>query len=154
MFAQAGLSQIQLNVYASAMNRFFTSQSSAASSSAVQPTLGSASASPSSAVQPARTAGASISTKNKATTTAMLRHAPPADSPWPRRHLKRNNAINHVKRSKDYVEMLLQESTKQREELDRPPTPDPRDRSKSKRQWEASVKAWIYSIHAIANPMP
>ena len=148
MFAQAGLSQIQLNVCASAMNRFFTSQSSAASSSAVQPTLGSASASPSSAVQPARTAGASIST------TAMLRHAPPADSPWPRRHLKRNNAINHVKRSKDYVEMLLQESTKQREELDRPPTPDPRDRSKSKRQWEASVKAWIYSIHAIANPMP
>ena len=148
MFAQAGLSHIQLYVCASAMNRSFTSQSSAASSCAVQPTLGSASASPSSAVQPARTAGASIST------TAMLRHAPPADSPWPRRHLKRNNAINHVKRSKDYVEMLLQESTKQRAELDRPPTPDPTDRSKSKRQWEASVKAWIYSIHAIANPMP
>ena len=148
MFAQAGLSQIQLYVCASAMNRLFTSQSSAASSCAVQPTLGSASASPSSAVQPARTAGALIST------TAMLRHASPVDSPWPRRQLKRDNAINHVKRSRDYVEMLLQESTKQREELDRPPTPDPRDRSKSKRQWESSVKAWIYSIHAIANPMP
>ena len=76
-------------------------------------------------------------------------HAPPADSPWPRRHLKRDNAIKHVKKSKDYVEMLLQESTRQRAELDRPPTPDPTDRSKSKRQWEASVEAWIYSIRAI-----
>ena len=35
------------------MNRFFTSKSSASSSSAVQPALGSASASSSSAVQPA-----------------------------------------------------------------------------------------------------
>ena len=43
------------------MKRFFTSKSSASSSSAVQPALASATSSSSSAVQPARTAGASAS---------------------------------------------------------------------------------------------
>jgi hypothetical protein len=70
------------------------------------------------------------------------------DAAWARRQDKRWAAISAVKKSSTYVELLVMTSTTNDddEEILRPMTPDPRDRSRSKRTWEKSVMSWRRSI--------
>lgn len=63
---------------------------------------------------------------------------------WERRTRKRCNAVAHVKKTPDYIEVMSRGLLVQ--------VPDPFDRSVSKRQWERSVQVWRNTLRDLARP--
>ena len=63
-----------------------------------------------------------------------------------RRLCKRRTAIEAIKSSQDYIELLVLMSIGQVDENARPVTPDCRDLRISKRSWESSVQEWRRKI--------
>jgi hypothetical protein len=66
----------------------------------------------------------------------------PGDGDWARRIRHRSNAVDAVKRSSDYDSMVRLDSVDRLSATLRPRTPDPLDRTVSKRHWEMSVQDW------------
>ena len=66
----------------------------------------------------------------------------PGDGDWARRIRHRSNAVDAVKRSSDYDSMVRLDSVDRLSATLRPRTPDPLDRTLSKRHWEMSVQDW------------
>ena len=59
-----------------------------------------------------------------------------------RRLQKRNAAIAAIKRTPEYLEAMMQDMTAVDGVDRRPQTPDPRDLTVGKKQWERSVQQW------------
>ena len=81
--------------------------------------------------------------KNEATmlqSMPLSRAAPPiaSDSDWDRRHQHRIAGVGYVKSTAQYINYGD----------GRPKTPDPMDRSLSKREWEKSVQLWRSALAA------
>eukprot|EP00973_Karenia_brevis_P095469 12427481-Karenia_brevis.AAC.1 len=70
------------------------------------------------------------------------------DAEWERRLRKRWDGIAAVQKHGLYVEIMLKCITGQRSEELRPNTPNPRDRSVSKRNWEASMIQWRKDLYS------
>ena len=64
------------------------------------------------------------------------------DEVWRRRICKRSATVRAVKSSPQYAACLT-----------RTPTPDPCDRSVSKRRWEAGVASWRRALREQARPI-
>ncbi len=64
------------------------------------------------------------------------------DVAWARRIHHRSNGVDAVKRSSDYDSMVRLELADRLSPTLRPRTPDPLDRTLSKRHWEMSVQDW------------
>ncbi len=64
------------------------------------------------------------------------------DIAWASRIRHRSDGVDAVKRSSDYERMLGLVSAERLAPANRPCTPDPLDRTMSKRHWEMSVQDW------------
>ena len=73
------------------------------------------------------------------------------DVAWARRIHHRSNGVDAVKRSSDYDSMVRLESADRLSSTIRPRTPDPLDRTMSKRHWEMSVQDWRVRLRRLRN---
>jgi hypothetical protein len=65
---------------------------------------------------------------------------------WTHRMKKREDGVRAVKSSPEYVEMLIMLSTGEMDEAERPLSPEPVNRTLSKRTWEQGMMTWRDNI--------
>ncbi len=103
---------------------------------------------------PAFTRRTEHSAMSRAAATKSSRTINENDADWQRRLRHRREGVAAVKRSSDYryasavQDLRLLLSPRTGDEM--PPTPDPHDRSTSKRSWEASMQRWKRQLRDLA----
>ena len=68
------------------------------------------------------------------------------DAECEKRLQKRLDVVKAQKRSYEYIRVLVAASVDEAVDARRPQSPDPRDRTASKRQWESSMRRWRLSL--------
>ena len=71
------------------------------------------------------------------------------DAEWDRREHKRLSAVGYVKATEMYSRLLVVSGTGELADNRRPRTPDPFDRTLSKRHWERKCADWRMSLRSI-----
>ena len=71
------------------------------------------------------------------------------DAGWEKRLKKRLRVFKAQKASYDYTRVLVAASVDEAVDARRPQSPDPRDRTASKRQWESSMRRWRLSLRIL-----
>merc|ERR1712039_379949 len=74
-----------------------------------------------------------------------------AEEDWQRRIQHRSAAVHYIKSTATYQKLAVAREQGLAEAATRPRTPDPTDRSVSKRDWEKSVQKWRSELQSWAN---